>query len=136
MATANMTAAKASAQGVLGKEGKIPAPKTDWPKLAADKNKADKEYDAAVDVLQKKIVALQTTTAAAKIAIKQYDDQISKTDFGLDENDADAKKKIAQAQKILGDVLDIMMGNCDTDIKNLGELDKHTMAISKYESAS
>ena len=135
MATAkHWQEAKATALKILGDKAKIPDPKANLTKFNADIAKADKEYDAAVNVLEAKILTLQNTNSAWKNAVKQFSDQISKSNFGLDEKGADDKKKIKQAQDILTDYLDSQMAIADANVKNLEELDKHTMAISKYES--
>lgn len=135
MATAsNMNEAKAAAMKILEDKAKIPEPKVSWQKFRADMSKADKEYDAAVDVLQSKILALQNTTSTMKNVVKQYQDLISKSNFGLDEKDDGEKKKIAQAQDVLDGYLDTFMEICDRNIKNLDELDKHTMSLSKYQT--
>jgi hypothetical protein len=135
MATAsNWNEAKAAAMKILGNKAKIPDPKVNLAKITADWQKADKEYDAAVDVLQSKILALQNSMSSTKNALKQYVDLISKNSFGLNEKDDDDKKKIEEAQKVLSEYLDSSMENCDTNIKNLDELDKHTMGLSKYQS--
>jgi hypothetical protein len=126
--------AKADAMKILGDKAKIPEPKVKMAKIGADFAKADKEYDAAVDVLQSKILAFQNSNSAAKNAGKQYEDLISKSDFGLDQKDDDDKKKIEKARKVLTDYLDSVLEIYDDNIKNLDELDKHSMAISKYEN--
>ena len=134
MAAKNWNDARAQALKILGDKAKIPEPKANMAKLMADMVKADKEYDASVDVLQAKILALQNANDAWKNGVKQFDDLISKCDFGLDSKDADDKKKIQQAQGIMTDYLEEQMDNADTNDKNLDELDKHSMAISKYET--
>ncbi len=125
--------AKAAAMKILGDKAKIPEPKVKFSKLNTEFAKATKEYDASVDVLQSKILALQDINSSAKNAIKQYADLISKSNFGLDSKDDDDKKKIKDAQKVLDDFLEGAITARDTDIKNLDELDKHSMAISQYE---
>ena len=134
MATKDWNDAKAQALKILGDKAKIPAPKANFSKLMGDVEKADKEYDASVDVLQAKILALQNSNDAWKNAMKQFDAQISKSDFGLNAKDADDKKKIQQAQDILSGHLEGQIGNADVNDKNLDELDKHSMAISKYQT--
>ncbi len=134
MAADNWAGAKAAAIKILGDKAKIPDPKTNFTKLSEVLQKADKEYDASVDVLQGKILALQNINSTYKNSFKQYQDLISKSNFGLNPKDSDDKDKIDQAAKVLDDFLDAQMENCDVNIKNLDELDKHSMAISKYES--
>ena len=134
MAAKNWNDAKSQALKILGDKAKIPEPKANMTKFMADLMKADKEYDASVDVLQAKILALQNANDSWKNGVKQFDDLISKSDFGLDARDADDKKKIKQAQDILSGYLEEQMDNADINDKNLDELDKHSMAISKYET--
>jgi hypothetical protein len=119
---------------ILGKDGKIPPPKVNLGKYHTDFDKADKEYDAAVDVLQAKILAMQNTRSSVRNVLKQYQDLISKNNFALDPAAEGNKDKIQKAQDLLDGYLDSQMENLDTDIKNLDELDKHSMAISKYQS--
>ncbi len=134
MAAKNWNDAKAQALKILGDKAKIPEPKANMTKLMADVEKADKEYDASVDVLQAKILALQNANDAWKNGVKQFNDLIGKNNFGLDPKDADDKKKIQQAQDVMTDYLESQMDAADTNDKNLDELDKHSMAISKYET--
>jgi hypothetical protein len=134
VAAKNWNDAKSQALKILGDKAKIPEPKANMTKFMADLMKADKEYDASVDVLQAKILALQNANDSWKNGVKQFDDLISKSDFGLDARDADDKKKIKQAQDILSGYLEEQMDNADINDKNLDELDKHSMAISKYET--
>ncbi len=134
MAASTLAEAKAEAMKILGDKAKIPDPKVKFATVRSDFDKSGKEYDAAVEVLQKKILAFQNGNSTFRNAIKQYQDLIGKSDFGLNSKDDDDKKKIKQAQKIISDYLDIPIADCDKNIKNLGELDKHTMAIADYEN--
>ena len=130
----NWAGAKAAAMKVLGDKGKIPEPKVNMAKLGESLSKADKEYDAAVDVLQSKILALQNINSTCENTIKQFSEMLSKSNFGLDPKDPDDKKSIDQASKILDDYLDSVLADYETNNKNLDELDKHSMAISKYQT--
>jgi len=134
MCAATWDQTKAAAMAILGNKAKIPEPRTSISKFRADMDKADKEYDAAVNVLQTKILNLQNGNSAMKNAIKQFQDQISKNNFGLNPDDDGVEDKIDKAQKILDDFLDKQMDVCDINNKNLDELDKHSMAISKYQT--
>jgi hypothetical protein len=126
--------AKSAAMAVLGKTAKIPDPKTNITKLSADFDKAKNDYYSAVDVLQSKILALQNVISTSRNALKQYQDQIGASTFGLDEDAAGNKDKISKAEKIMDGCIDERMKLCDTEIKNLDELDKHSMALAKYKS--
>ena len=121
---------------VLGNKAKIPDPKADWNKYIAAVNKAYADYKTVVTALQAKILALQNVDTAYKNMLKQFQDQIDKSDFDLDEDEDGAKAKIEKAQKILDDLLDAQMKIVDTNVRNLDELDKHSMDIVKYKPPS
>ena len=125
--------ANKQAMKILGNKAKIPQPKPGVTKSAESVAKTMKEYDKAVSVLQDKIVELQDTYSSWGHAIKQFTDQIEKSDFGLDGKSADDKKKIKDATDILTDYLEAQVANLDVNNKNLDELDKHTMSLSKYK---
>jgi peptidoglycan hydrolase CwlO-like protein len=126
--------AKPAAMKILGDKAKLPEPKANFGKIFADFKVADKEYDAAVDVLQDKILNLQNTMSAAKNVLQQLEDKVMSSDFGLDPKDKEDKKKIDDAKKLLNDYFTEQIGNADDNIKNLDDLDKHTMGLSKYAS--
>jgi hypothetical protein len=125
-------AAKAAALKVLGKDAKIP-PVTSALKTAGDQ--VGKAYDAfkkSRTDLEAKVLALQNADSSAKNALKQYGEMLQVADFGLDEDDKEVAKNIEQAQKILSAWADANFDIMDKNIKNLDELDKHLMDISKY----
>jgi len=125
--------AKSAAMAVLGNKAKIPDPKANWNKYVAEVNKVYAEYKTVVTALQAKILSLQNVDTAFKNVVMQFKDQIDKTDFGLDEDEDGVKAKIEKAQKILEDFLDAQLKTVDANVRNLDELDKHTMSISKYK---
>jgi hypothetical protein len=126
----NWDQAKSTAMGILGSQAKIPEPKANYTKFIADMAQADKEYAAAVSVLQDKILNLQNRNSTMRNFLKQLRDQVASTNFGLP---ATEKDKIAKAQKVLEGALDPAIQGIDTEIKNLEELDRHSMAIAKYQ---
>jgi hypothetical protein len=123
----------AKAQAVVGKEGKIPPPKADLRKYVGETYRTYDDYKKSVGALQGKILALQNALSAWRNALKQVDDQMSRESFGLDGKTAEGKRKIEQAQKILGDWLESCIKSADADIKNLDELDKHSLNVKKYK---
>jgi hypothetical protein len=125
--------AKTMAKKILGDKAKIPEPKANFDKMSAEWSKADNAYKAAVDALQRKILELQNSTSSAKNALKQHAERIAKTDFGLDRQNPDEKKKIEEGRKVLAGFLQYGIEACDTNSKNLEALDKHSMAIARYE---
>jgi hypothetical protein len=130
---ANWEQAKSNAMTILGSKAKIPDPKISIAKLKTDFDKGDKEFDAARDALTTKLVNLQNISLSMKNVIKQYQSQLSNSDFGLAKDMADRQTKIDKAQNVLDSCLDFMMGDCDTNIKNLGELEKYSNGLQKYD---
>ena len=134
MAAPDLDSTKAAAQAILGKGAKIPPPKIDMKKLDGDYENAFKEYTAAIDALQSKIVKMQNLIAAEKNATRQYKAQIADSDFGLDEDDAAAKANIAKAAKLFEVCFNAYITIFDLNDKALDELDKHTMGLRKYKA--
>lgn len=134
MPTQTWEQTKSAAMSILGSKAKIPEPKANFGKLNTDLDKVNKQYLAIVSSLQAKILSLQDINSRYKNAYKQYQDQISRNDFGLDDDDAANKAKIKKAQDLIDNWLDGQMALTDADTKNLDELDKHSMAIAKYKA--
>jgi len=130
---ANWEQAKSNAMTILGNKAKIPDPKISIAKLKTDFDKGDKEFDAARDVMTTKLVNLQNISLSMKNVIKQYQSQLSNSDFGLAKDMADRQTKIDKAQNVLDSCLDFMMGDCETNIKNLAELEKYSNGLQKYD---
>jgi hypothetical protein len=125
-------AAKAAALKVLGKDAKIPPP-TSAIKTSSDQDgKAFDAFDKSRKDLEAKLLALQNSESAWKNALRQYDDALQGNNFGLDDKDDDDAKKIDQAQKLFAAWSNGALAVLDRNIKNLDELDKHLMNISKY----
>ncbi len=123
--------AKKDALAVLGSKGKLPDPKVSYIKAREEHDKLFKTFEAAVDVLQAKILALENSASANRNSIKQYQETAAKSTFGLDKN-AD-KDKIAKAQDILSKYLDFSLTTWDKELHNLDELNKHATAIDSYK---
>jgi hypothetical protein len=126
-------AAKAAAKKVLGDKAKIPAPKPVLSTAADQANKAFLVFDKAREDLEAKLLALQNTQSSWKNALEQYADALEASDFDLDPKDKDDAKKIEQAQKIFADWAKNALDILDENVKNLDELDKHMMNITKYK---
>ena len=125
--------AKSTAMGILGSQGKVPDPKANTAKFASDMAQADKEYAAAVSALQEKILNLQNRNSAMRNFLKQHRDVVATSNLGLAGTEKGDKEKIAKAQRVLEAVLDTSIQAIDAEIKNLDELDRHSMAIAKYQ---
>lgn len=124
--------ARASAAKVLGDKAKIPEPKA--PNKALDvAGKAFDAFDKSRDDIEAKLLDLQNSFGAVKNAFDQFGAIIEKSDFGLDKKNKDDAKKIADAQKILGDYIGEVDDAQSANVKMLGELDKHIILLSKYK---
>ncbi len=125
----------AKAQKILGKDAKIPQPKFIG-KAASDYEAAWTAFKKARADLEAKVLDMQNLESKVKNSVKQFEDSIEETDFGLDGKNKDDAKKIADAQAILTGYCDNLIAIRDQAIKDLGELDKHLMNIAKYKQAT
>jgi hypothetical protein len=128
----NWGTAKTKAGKVLGKDGKIPEPKS-LDKLRDDWWTAFAGYEKSRDDMEAKILALQKAGASVKLSLKQFEDQLDDEDFGLDEKNKDDQKKIKEAHDILAGWVEHVTTNVDADIDSLDELDKHVIDFKKYK---
>lgn len=128
-------AAKAAAVKVLGKQAKIPEPKA-MAKADADLQKAYAAFDKSREDLEDKLVTLQNADSAIGNVYKQFGTLVEKADFGLDAKNKDDAKKIEQAKKILSAYVDKVTDAQEQNVKNLTELDKHVILLSKYKPAA
>jgi hypothetical protein len=124
--------AKASAMKVLGEKGKIPEPKT-LDKASEGLDKAFEAFSKSRDDLEEKLVGLQDADSAVSHAFDQFGTLVEKSDLGLDPKSKDDAKKIAQAKKILTDYVNVVTKAQEANNKNLKELDKHMILLSKYK---
>ena len=128
----NFDAAKAKAQKILGKDAKIPVPKS-LDKLQSDWFVAYDAYEKSRDDLEAKILTLQKAGVNAKLTLQQYGDKLDDEDFGLDEKNKDDAKKIKDAHDILDAWLQNLFKNVDADVDGLAELVKHLVDFKKYK---
>jgi hypothetical protein len=63
---------------------KFPEPKVNYAKFAADISRLKKEYEAAIDTVQAKIVAMKQQCGNMKPALEMLDDQVDKSNFNID----------------------------------------------------
>jgi prefoldin subunit 5 len=124
--------AKASAMKVLGEKGKIPEPKT-LDKAGEGLDKAFEAFSKSRDDLEEKLVGLQDADSAVSHAFDQFGTLVEKSDLGLDLKNKDDAKKITQAKKILTDYVTTVTKAQEANNKNLKELDKHMILLSKYK---
>jgi len=135
--SASWDKAVADAKKILGNSAKIPTAGIQTVlKRAEELNKVWDRFDDTREVLKKQLLEAQDTRSKIKNALVQGQDQISAEDFGLDEKDPDDKKKIDQAQAIFQKYFATAEKFQDDVIKNLDELDKHLMNLSKYKGPS
>jgi predicted nucleic acid-binding Zn-ribbon protein len=120
------------AQKILGKDGKIPKEPPNVAKAGKGFEKAFDEFNKARTELKAKLVATQDSVNALKDAASQFQDEIGGESFGLDKKNKDDMQKITDARKVLSDGIQSAMDVCDTNWKNLKQLDKHLVSISDY----
>jgi hypothetical protein len=128
-------ASAAKAQKILGKDAKIPQPKFVG-KAAADWAAAWVAFKKAREDLEAKVLDMQNLESKMMNTVKQFEDSIEETNFGLDEKNKDDAKKVKDAQAILMGYCDAVIAVRQQAIKDLGELDKHLMNINKYKQAT
>ena len=126
--------AKSAALKVLGNKAKLPEP-TGIDKSMDGLDTAFEAFDQSRETIEDKVVALQNANADVKKAFEQFGKVVDKSDFGLDKKDKDDAKKIAIAQKILDGFVSAVSIAQDVNNKNLTELSKHIILLSKYKPA-
>lgn len=119
---------------LLGKNAKLPPMKANTAKINADISKTYGEYKTAVDALQTKIVNSQSTLSTYMLIWKQYQEILDRSDLGVDKNDPTVKPVLEKVKKMLHDNLNELLKSYGDSIKDLDELDKHTMALGEYKS--
>ena len=125
--------AKAAAEKILGKDAKVPDLTPGIEKAIDARVKADQEFDKSREDLEAKLVNVQNANDAIKNLAKQFEAKMEKEDFGLDSKSKEDTKKIQQARKIMTDVLNLGVKNLGDADKNLDEVDKHVIQLSKYK---
>ena len=116
--------AVAAAQKALGREGKLPKPRVDPASMYPVLSKAWEPFRKNRDALEKDLLDLENAYTQAKNTFKQYADMVEGDDFGLNEDDAEAKKKIDAATAILLKALKSLEDSCDVFVDRLGKLDR------------
>jgi hypothetical protein len=137
---------KAEAITVAGKYGaknvKIPDPKVSYTKFGADMTRLSKEYDAAVDNLQAKIVAMKQQCGNVSPALKMYGDQIDKNNFGIDPKDPKvglgagmpaAQTAIDNVRNVLQNFVKDKLGTIEDINKSLDNAEKLSKNIEKLD---
>jgi hypothetical protein len=128
----NWSTTKAKVQKILGKDAKIPEPKS-LKKVRDDMWSAFAGYQKSCGDLEDKILALQKAGASVKLTLKQYGDEIDDEAFGLNEKDKEDAKKIKGAHDLLKGWADDLEKGIDDEIDELDELDKHVIDFKKYK---
>ena len=116
--------AVSAAQKALGKEGKLPKPRVDPASMYPLVTKAWEAFDKSRESLEKSLLDLENAFTQAKNTFKQYADMVDGNNFGLDEDDAEAKKKIDAASQILLKALTTLQDASDTKVDQLNKLDR------------
>jgi hypothetical protein len=114
--------ARAEAQKVLGKDGKLPKPRTDPERLYDDVNAKGQTFNKAIEAVERALLERETAFAKIILAWKQYADIIKGSDFELDPKGG--AKQIAQAQKILLEAITDITEKVSDKIAILDKLDQ------------
>lgn len=124
------------AMEILGEKGKVPKWSGAIVKARAADDKSYEAFDKVRDELKAKLLATQNTREALKDAISQFQDEVDESNLGLNPDSKDDAKKIANAKAVLSGWLDRQIKICQTDFKNLRELDRHLMNIMDYKQGA
>jgi hypothetical protein len=125
---------KTKAKKLLGPSADIPKEKVDFDKLTKDIMDAYGKLDKIRSDLEAAVLDCETALSAGTNALKQTAAIYEKEDFGLDLKKKDDLKKITQARQLFSTVLKFGMTNLTSQSKDLDELDKHAIQLSKYKS--
>ena len=130
-------AAQTQAAKLVGKDGKIPKPKADVTAAMEASNNAALKLISERDALEGTVLELKDALAKVGDAAESYSNIIEGSDFDMDDDDKDQKKKIAQIQKLLMDPLADIKSmtakfgtNLDTFNKQLANLEKDLKAAT------
>ena len=127
----------ADAKKVLGNTAKVPEQKVQLAiKFALESNKVWDAFNVLREAMKKKILEQQNADSKVMNTLHQAWDEISESDFGLDDSKPEDKKKIAQAVAVFDKFFTETKKTWDQNDKNIDELDKHLMNIAKYKRAS
>ena len=115
---------KATAEKLLGKDGKLPKPRVDIGTIYDPIQKAWEAWDKSKGDLESKTLSVQKGLADAKLVCTQYFDMIDGNDFGLKKDDPNDKKRIEAVTKILKTELQHLQSIFDQGIEELAKLDR------------
>jgi len=113
-----------SAKKVLGKEGDLPKPRVDFPKICDEANKTAAGLNKGRAELEKLLIDVDADLAKIKAAAKQYANMVDGNNFGLDAKDPKNKKIITEATKIMVDAMKEIQDNMDEWTSRMDKLDK------------
>jgi len=114
--------ARAAAQKALGKDGKLPKPRTDPEGLYDEANSKGAAFKKAVEAVEKALLERETAFAKIILTWKQYADIIKGADFELDPKSN--AKQIAEAKKILTDAIGDIIDKVSDKVAVLDKLDE------------
>lgn len=92
------------------------------------------KFDKMRKSLEDQILEVQKAVSSVGLTLKQYGEQVEKSDLGCDTKDSAFKTKRAAAQKKFDAFFDEIASNTKINIKNADELDKHLMHLADYKS--
>ena len=124
----------AAATKILGKNGKIPPPKSALSSANDAYDVALKNWRAAQASMEDVLDELDAANDKKIHQIKMYLAVIEKSDLGYeDEDEKETAKKLQAARKLLVDFLDGVVTRYSNAGKSIDELEKHVTLVAKYE---
>lgn len=119
---------------ILGDKTQVPKPSSGYTKAQKQLDDAWAKFDKTRKTLEDQILDVQKAVSSVGLALKQYGEQIEKSDLGCDTKDSAFKTKRAAAQKQFDTFFDEIASNTKINIRNADELDKHLMNLASYKS--
>lgn len=109
---------------IVGDDGDVPVPNVMPTDLLGDAKGVLVALNAMRDSMLDLIQEYEKQVDAIKNSLKQFQNAIAKSDFGLDPKKPEDKKKITQAQAVLTKMITGVSADCDTELKSVDELEK------------
>jgi hypothetical protein len=97
--------ARADAQKILGKDGRLPKDDGGLKKDIAEFTRCSVDTIKAKELAGTRLIAWKKAIDAVKESAQAYSDDVEGSDFDLDPKNPKQAKQIADVQKILGDAL-------------------------------
>ena len=123
-----------TARKAIGPKGKLTKPNVDPFPMRATIHKAIEAFSATRVSVEKAVLTLQDDYSKYKHTCQQYYDLVDGDHFGLDQNNAEDKKRIEAARLIMKKGLKHQMDLADSFNDMLAKLDKIMTDLHKLDS--